>query len=289
MINMLLKELQPGKWVEVDELSRFAQSTAAYSFPMANNEWNLYIGSQQYGSLGYDYNTWPLLQLRYLLVYLFEYCATLGLLDVAYIDPVRTRDDFRDCWGTDDLDFLSHCDGLIYVRINALGAYVLGHTDTFEAPKENGRSYAMEGRDIILFPGEGDIVPGMMLYLDTIADRQETDRWRLSVSSLMRAVNSGRNLADIREELTATATTGLSPEADLLLREVEQRSTAFVEVGQATLIECNPELRKHVLTDKKISRLCLPAGDRYLTILPGKEKQFIDALAALGFTFARMR
>lgn len=292
MINALLRDLQPGKWIDVDELSRLAQSRAAYSFSLTNNEWNLYIGEAHYGGLG-GYDTWPLLQLRYLLVYLFEYCATLGLLDVAYIDPARARDDFRECWGTGDLDFLCHCDGLISVRINALGAYVLGHTDTFAAAEETRTGYAIDGRDVVLVHGEREILPGQALYLDTIGDRQETDRWRLSVSSLMSAINSGRNLAEIRTTLAETSTTGLSPEVELLFREVEllfreveQRSTAFVEVGRAPLIECNPELRKHVLTDKKISRLCLPAGDRYLVIFPGKEKQFSDALAALGFTLA---
>jgi len=55
------------------------------------------------------------------------------------------------------------------------------------------------------------------------------------------------------------------------------------------LIECSPELRKYILTDKKLSQLCMPAGDRYLVGIPGKEKLFAGALAALGYTIAVAR
>ncbi|EKD37896.1 MAG: hypothetical protein ACD_75C00950G0001 [uncultured bacterium] len=105
----------------------------------------------------------------------------------------------------------------------------------------------------------------------------------------MSAIAGGESLAEILSTLAAASATGLSTELDQLFQEVEQRSTAFVEVGRATLIECSPELRKHVLTDKKISRLCMPAGDRYLVTLPGKEKLLAEAFAALGYPIAAAR
>lgn len=287
MINSLLKSLEPGKWIAVDELSRLAQSQTDYAFSMTNLDWKLYFLDSHYGHLDY-HDTWSLLQLRYLLIYLFEYCATLGLLDVAYEDPRSARDDYRHCWGTDELDFLSHCDGLHYVRINALGAYVLGHTDTFELPAETWVDYAFDGRDILV-PGDGVIPPGQVLYLENIAKRQESRRWRISASSLMRAINTGENLAEIRKTLTASSATAVSAELELLFREIEQRTNAFVEVGRSSLIECSAELRKHILANKHINLLCMPAGDRYLAIIPGKEKQFSAALTALGFAFAVSR
>lgn len=284
MINMLLSDIQPGKWISVDELDRLAQSRTDYSFSMVNYDWKLYLFDPQYGYLDH-YETWPLLQFRYLLVYLFEYCATLGLLDVAYTDPRRALDDFTECWGGDDLEFLSHCDGLEYIRINDLGAYVLGHTDTFTAPNDTTVVYAFDGRDI-LFIGHGEIPPGQVLFLDKMAKRREIDRWRLSASSLMSAINGAESLAEIKRTLVSASSTGLSKELEHLFGEVEQRFTAFVEVGRTTLIECSPEMRKHVLTDKKISRLCMPAGDRYLVSIPGKEKLLAAALEAMGFSIA---
>ena len=41
--------------------------------------------------------------------------------DVAYISPVRARNDFRGRWGTDDLSCLSRYDGLMFVHVEAEG------------------------------------------------------------------------------------------------------------------------------------------------------------------------
>lgn len=51
---------------------------------MTNDPWKLYICERQYGSLGYaGFHEWNILQLRYILCFLFEYAATLGLIDIA--------------------------------------------------------------------------------------------------------------------------------------------------------------------------------------------------------------
>jgi hypothetical protein len=79
--------------------------------------WHLYIAEPRYGSLGYlGFHDWPLLEGRYALCVLFEYAATLGLIDVTYTDPAGARDDFRGNWGADDLDYLSRYDGLTAIR-----------------------------------------------------------------------------------------------------------------------------------------------------------------------------
>ena len=64
--------------------------------------WELYMADPQYGSLGYDgYHPWERVEGRYMLAVLFEYAATLGLLDLEYVRPAGARDDFRDNWGAD--------------------------------------------------------------------------------------------------------------------------------------------------------------------------------------------
>ena len=56
---------------------------------------------------------------------LFEYAATLGVVDVAYAGAPGARADYRGLWGADGLDSLSRYDGLAAVRVNELGAAVL--------------------------------------------------------------------------------------------------------------------------------------------------------------------
>ena len=60
-------------------------------FEVTHDPWKLYIGERQYGSLGYGgSHGWSILQGRYISALLFEYAATLGLLDVAYVCPLYT-------------------------------------------------------------------------------------------------------------------------------------------------------------------------------------------------------
>ncbi len=285
MLNNLLEDLEPGRWISVDELHRVMQSDSMYLFDMVNYNWKLYIADQHYGHIDHD-DTWPLLQFRYLLVYLLEYCATLGICDVVYRTPHFARDDFRSCWGTDDLTCLSHCDGLQYIRINDLGAFVLGHTDEYEIDNSTDKVFSFDGLDI-LYLGEDTIPPGQALYLDKIAERKEVDSWRLSVSSLLTAISGGEDLAKIKTMLTSASTQGVGREIEELFTDVERRSTAFVNVGQTTLIECSTEFYKQALSDKKLRNLCLPAGKRHLVVLPTKEEKFAEALVSAGFIIGR--
>jgi hypothetical protein len=109
------------QWITVEEMFRLIKASAN-SFQVTHDPWKLYIGEQRYGSLGYDaHYTWEALQGRFTLAFLFEYAATLGVIDVAYIPPAGSRNDFHDRWGTDDLSCLSRYDGLMYLRINSLG------------------------------------------------------------------------------------------------------------------------------------------------------------------------
>ncbi|MCI5143045.1 MAG: hypothetical protein D3909_15210, partial [Candidatus Electrothrix sp. ATG1] len=287
MINALLQDLQPNEWINVTELLRVMQTDAAYSFKMVNYDWKLYIVDPHYGNLDY-YDTWNLLQFRYLLVYLFEYCATLGLVDLAYKSPYNARDDYRECWGADDLNWLSHCDGLEYVRVNDLGSYAFGHTEHFQKTKTEAQVYSFEGCELII-PANRTVAPSQELFLEKIAERIEQDRWRISTPSLLDAVNNGLPLEEIRKTMEHESAKTLPPAMEHLFQEAEQRATTVVNVGEATLLACNAEFRLFLLTEKKISSLCLPAGDKHIVILPGKEKMFRKKIAAMGYIIGKKK
>jgi hypothetical protein len=122
VIAAALKQCPVGSWVKVDDFLRF-MIAAGFNFEVTREPWDLYIADPQYGSLGYEgYHDWEILQGRYVFCLLFEYAATLGMIDVAYVNPAGVRLDFQKMWGTDDLEYLSRYDGLIYFRLNALGA-----------------------------------------------------------------------------------------------------------------------------------------------------------------------
>jgi hypothetical protein len=123
-----LAALVPGVWVEVDALFAVLRAQPAPLVVAASplTRWRLYLGDPRHGSLGPAGATaWNILEGRYALCALFEYAATLGVIDVAYAAARCARDDYRKLWGADSYDSLSRYDGLAAVRVNELGAAIL--------------------------------------------------------------------------------------------------------------------------------------------------------------------
>jgi hypothetical protein len=118
-----------GAWFAVDDFFRFLRATDR-DFVLAHRPYDLYIAEHYYGNLGYDSRQgWEQLQGRYILAVLFEYAATLGLIDIGYVDPRGARDDYRSLWGADSYPSLSRYDGLRYIRVNELGTAILHDPD----------------------------------------------------------------------------------------------------------------------------------------------------------------
>ncbi len=85
VIEDALKLCPIGEWVNFDEFSRYMRATD-HQFELTRDAWPLYIADANFGSLGYN-DVWEILEARYILCLLFEYAATLGLVDVAYMNP----------------------------------------------------------------------------------------------------------------------------------------------------------------------------------------------------------
>jgi len=123
-----LRAVEPGVWADTDliwSVLRDAQpplTVVRSSLAL----WRLYLSDPYYGSLGNaGAEAWPAVEGRYALCVLFEYAATLGLIDVRYTWPDGARDDYRPLWGADRFPRLSRYDGLLAVRVNELGAAIL--------------------------------------------------------------------------------------------------------------------------------------------------------------------
>lgn len=278
-----------GEWVAVDDL--FARMRRGGLSPnVARSEralWRLYIADAQYGSLGYaGFADWPILEGRYTLAVLFEYAATLGLVDVDYIDPAGARDDFRGNWGTDDLDYLSRYDGLRAIRLNALGAYVLGLTDGYTPSSADAVAQTLKvlpNLDVVV---TGELPQADRLMLDAYATRTSDRVWALREASLLAAVDVGRGLDQLRQFLAARATHDLPNPVTTLLADVEARAGRLRNLGVVRLIECaHPALAALISNDRRLRGRCHLLGDRHLAVPVEREAEFRKALRTLGYVF----
>jgi pentatricopeptide repeat protein len=285
---------EAGEWVAVEVLFRQMRQNGL-SPTIARSErglWKLYIEDPQYGSLGYDgYHNWNMLEGRYTLAVLFEYAATLGLVDVEYVHPGGARDDYHAQWGGDHLDRLSRYDGLVAVRLNALGAYVLGQASGYlpPAPAE------APARPLKVLPNHDIVVTGELalsgrLVLDAFS-RHTSDRvWTLSAASLLAAIESGRDLKEFKEFLDGHADGELPGTVVRLLTDTQTRAGHVRDHGLARLIECVDVATAVLISgDRKAGRFCQRVGERHLAVPLDNEDGFRKSLRTLGYVLPLFR
>ena len=283
-INEILRLCPVGAWIDVDDFSRFMQATG-HTFDVSHNPWKLYISDQQYGSLGHDgYHSWEILQLRYLLCVLFEYAATLGIIDVAYIEPTEARNDFGDLWGTDDLEFLSRYDGLIYFRVTPLGAWCLGSVEDYTpAPIQPSVRLSVLPSLQVNVVG-GNLSTEESLTLDTWAVESTDKSWRLDRQKAVGAIEKGRDIAELRAFLQTREDQPLPETVESFIKATGKQGKALKISGTALLIDCeNAEIASMIATRKETAGLCLRAGDRQLVVRLEHEEKFRTLIRILGF------
>ena len=285
-VDEALAECPVGRWVQVDEFFRFMQA-AELDFSVTRYPWHLYLGGLEHGSFGLAGDqSWNALQGRYVLCLVFEYAATLGLVDVAFTDPRGARRDYLDLWGADDLEFLSRYDGLEYFRLNPLGAYCLGQADSYEPSTPPVRTALTLFTDLRV-QSTAPLPPEERVLLEAYARAESDGVWRLDLSQAMAAVESGQDVSQLREFLTARDDQPLPDRVEGFLRRVEKGSRALTAKGPALLIDCaDKAIADRIVADRRASKHCLRAGPRRLVVAARSEAAFRKAAHALGYAFS---
>lgn len=289
VITDALKECPVGSWVRADEFFRYMRA-AGFDFEVTRDPWELYIEEQGYGSLGYEgFGKWSILQGRYALCFLFEYAATLGVIDVAHVPPEGARQDFRDLWGVDDYEFFSRYDGLLCFRLTQLGAYCLGLTDKHVPTQPTARATISVLPSLkINVTGEA-LLPEEMLLLEVYAEKESASIWYLSRAQTMAALENGHQVAELREFLQARDEQSLPETVEAFLRDAEHNAGRLRERGQAVLVECaDAQLAEALAQHEKMKPLCLRAGERHLVVAAADEEKFRQALHNLGYCLPKV-
>lgn len=276
----ILESCPQESWFSIDELFRFIRAKQ-FDFTLARDPWRLYVADATYGVLGEGGYMFKILEGRYLMVCLFEYLATIGMVDVAYTRPYWARDDFHDLWGIDELRFLSRYDGLRYVRLTPLGAYCLGLSETYAPPvREAEALFSVDDQLTVRLLRSAD--PGETLVLDHYGQALGPGEWRLSPGSLLEAMEQGHDLK-LFEDFLQQGCQGPLPDAvRQLLESAGQRASALVDQGPARLLQCHSSaLAKMLASESATAPHCHLAGDRLLVVPARAEKAFRQGLRRL--------
>ncbi|HZU37716.1 MAG TPA: helicase-associated domain-containing protein [Gemmataceae bacterium] len=282
-LDAALRETPLKHWLAVDEFFRTMRARK-HRFEVTRDIWQLYLGHREYGNLARSGEEWLLVQGRFILAVLFEYTATLGLVDVAYISPQGARDDLRGLWGTDDLSCLSRYDGLKFIRLNALGAWCLGRADRYEPEARAVAPIFQVLPNFDVVTSERTPPAADVLLLERFAERRSEAVWHLEPSRILSAVAEGLSIRELRDFLTARGTGPLPQTVQTLLDDLEQRAGMLHDRGTVRLIECaDPTVAQLLLHDRRLSGLCMPAGDRALVFRIEDETAVRRAIRELGY------
>jgi hypothetical protein len=285
-----LKDCPPGRWVETMAFLRY-MIAAGHDFEVSRYPENLTMEGA--GSL-YDSNFY-LLEARYVVVFLLEYVATLGLIDVAYIHPDDSVFNFK----TDvDLDLyytrcLSRYDGLSHFRITPLGAYFLGLTDRYIPT-------ALPSKQVLRILPNLDVVAVQQLsradrlVLDNFLQPTSDAVWKLESAKLLNAIAQGRKVEELRKFLGANSGEALPQPVIQFLDDLKARTTSLQDLGSARLIHCaDTALATLIANDSRTKAFCFLADQpkaiiagqaSYLVVPVETETKFRNALKKLGYT-----
>lgn len=288
VIEASLKQCPMGAWVNFEGFSRYLQASG-HDFEITREPWDLYIAHAEYGSLGHmGFHDWHILQKRYLACLLFEYAATLGLIDIAYVEPWEVEWDFGDLWGVDDLDFLSRYDGLMYFRLNPLGAYCLGLADTYQPSRPQAKTVLQVLPSLHISIVAGSPTQEEGLFLDAWAERNSETLWRLDRGKILEAVERGQRIAELRDFLTARDEQGLPETVEGFLALTNQQANALKNTGTVLLIECqDTTIAELIAKHEQTKSICQWVGPAHLAVKPDAEERFRQAIHSLGYGMPR--
>jgi hypothetical protein len=279
-----------GAWFAVDDFFRFLRATDR-DFVLSHRPYELYIAEHYYGNLGYQSEQeWEQLQGRYILALLFEYVATLGLIDVAYLPPQGVRDDFEDRWGADDLSCLSRYDGLLYLRINPLGAWCLDLAERYETPPPAPVDLLRVLPNLEIVVKEPSLAPSDRLGLDRFAEPRSENVWQLTAAKLFSVLEEGGTLDELEEFLKTHGAEPLPHTAEVFLQDQRERAGRLRDLGTARLVECvDATLAQTLARDSQLRGKCHVAGERWLVFRAEDEAAVRRGLRRLGYILPPQR
>jgi hypothetical protein len=280
-----LAECPVGAWFAVEDFFRLLRATGR-DFVLAHAVDELYIAEHYYGNLGYlDDKVWEQLQGRFVLAFLFEYAASLGVIDVAYVAPQGVRQDFQDRWGTDDFSCLSRYDGLLYLRLNPLGAWLLGKTDKYRpaTPKRVEVLRVLANLDVV---AARVLPPSDRLVLERFTDPTSEGVWKLSAEKILGVIEQGGDLDELEQFLRSRLAGELPGNVMTFLADLRAKAGRLIDAGPARLIACaNEHVAAELATAKQLKDKCLQAGNRLIVVREADLDAVKKAVRKLGYVW----
>jgi hypothetical protein len=270
-----------NEWIDFNEAARFIWAQG-HGFDVTQEDYTLYFCELQYGMLS---DRGPQINRQYLRAFLFESLATLGLIDAAYVYPHSLWPELGDAWGVDGHSFCGRYDGLLYVRLNALGKYCLQAGGVYEPPVQQtvGIFRVLSNREVTLL-GSGKISAADRHMLELFASPKTEFVWELDASRILSSLESGGTVEDAIRFLESNSNSPIPETVQTMLADLARTAAAVVGAENALLIEFRDETTAALIAhDTQAAKCCYLAGTRRLAVPKKNLRAFRTAIRKLGF------
>lgn len=241
----ILEDLPAEKWVSIKNIQKYVGIHNLDLLPLSNydlgnkvyfekdEERNDYTYKEKYyvGSHTDELVAFPLLNATFFLF------AAFGLLEIAY-DTVDTTDL--------GVSYDSIYDGLKYIKLTKLGAYILGFTKTYEFINAPAESSLIFSDDSLIILADGDLSVNEIL-LKNFTERVSGNRFRVSYDTFLKDCKTRKDLQLKIDLFRQTVNKKLPTNWELFLNELTVKSKAIATVSNLTVLKL-PETDRHLHT-----------------------------------------
>jgi len=288
----LLSELPENGWVSIENILKylkfsFVDIRPVKSYTAKNKLYYEYDAVVQYERYAYTEQKHYIDNERYdraitlpTLKGTFYLFAAFGLIDIAYEEV-----DCSIMGQTCDAPY----DGLKYVRLNSLGAYVSGQQTRYDAPEEISHSKIELSADSLTIISDKNDTTATII-LEPYTEKVTPNRFKTDFSIFLKGISDKKELADKIKLFKQTVTEDLPPNWVTFFDQLQQKIDPLAKVSSMVVYKIpadNPELIKLIARDAKLKSLCFKAEGYHIIVEKKKLANFKARLREFGYLMSR--
>ena len=265
----LLKALLPSEWYSIDLLLKYSFYRDFYFEVVQPGRYGseLYFNkANSYGYGGYERvyirkeNYREVVVAPFLKTFFFL-CSAFGLLDIAYDAPENSVYQER------DKAYLSPFDGLRYLRLTPLGAYVIGLRKNYEAVVQEKRANVLLDDKRLILTLEGQD-PLKQMILEKMADKLNDTCYKVSYQSFLKECTTQKDIKQKIKMFTDLVSDSTPPVWQDFLQDVLNKINPLVKQTKLTVfsLQENKELISLFARDEVLKKHVLKAEDFHVLI-----------------------
>jgi len=207
---------------------------------------------------------------------MFFLFAALGLVDIAYNAPKTNK--------KGEL-IKSFYEGLVAVRLNNLGSYILGNTDVYkDASNIALKRPILSDTSLTIICDKDDGISPLLLPL--FAKKVSTNRFKLDAQTFLIGINNNTQLNDKVDRFKKTVGNNLPDNWKLFFKELGNKMNPLIKISNAFIFKIpkeNTELVQIIARNTEIQSLCLKAEKHHIIVLRKDLNKFKEKLQKHGY------